>query len=401
VADLYNPGKDIIDAYLKGVAIRQEKERFTTQRELEQQRLELARKTAEQNWKRFESNLEETKRLHDSTIDANRSTINSHLLDTKLKIAKGIQDGDIVIDESGQPQFTKPGTRTQVKANEAGAIETAKTPTLIERAGGVEAAKQPYSLERIDAQNKGRATIQLADQLWKSVENEKNRINARDVAAIRAQATLANKNSTKEEKAQTINDAIDAYKDDIFTGRLPVDNQAFPKGDAGLKIQTAMRANNVRMINQKEADKLTGLRTLDGFINKLGELNSLLQEGGIVGQATNPKIKQLQQELEADLVLFGREAKGEKGVVTDKDIDRLKGAIPQILPGGFTSIRDSEGRKAANSRRVKQAIDVYHEKFDSILGEKISPVQKEAIRKEYGIRERPKAKLPDYLEPVP
>lgn len=394
-------GTNAIEYYLKGRAIKEAREQRERQFQLGLIQRQIEANKLEAQQKQFDKTISETQRYHDAQIDKLKNDVKTSIMDAKIKGSKAFQEGLIDFDQEGNIIYTEKGAAAAAEAQKQGLIAEARNKANVSMQTSLNDIMAERAEKVAKAQLPSRSILQGQLFEHQDIMQQRALANTLEAARIRANATLENKNATKEEKNQAINDLIEGHKQDVFEGRRGLED--LPKGDVGNKVIGALLKNG-KILTRKQIGQLEGFKSLQGFYEKTKQLNQLLQQGGLLNQTTNPQIKQLQDELAADLVIFGREAKAEKGVVTDKDIDRLTGAIPQLLPGGIRSITDKNARKEANDRRVKEIENLIHEKFDNITGPNINPAQKSAIRESYGIikpiEKKKNTSVPDYLERV-
>jgi len=397
------PGTNAIEYYLKGRALKQQREANESRAAIAQQQAELRAKQLEDNWKINEIKAQEIKRFHDAQIGKMKADFENDLIKTRTQLATAIQNGLLEPDpeKQGEYRLTKAGTAAKAAAEAEALREKAKSGVRVEEAqqmipikaqtaGEIAQAQLPAKTNEMLIRSELAGAAAKAQRDWQTIEKAKDRDAQRANTILRVNATLANKSATKEEKDQVSAQMVEDYLPDILSGAPEGVLEALPKGDAGLKLRNGVKAQGYNILTRKQAENLEGMKNLQNFYAKAKELQETINSG-VIGNIG--KIKQLQDELAADLVIFGREAKAEKGVVTDKDIDRLRGAIPQILPGGKGAIL--EGSKKANERRVNSIIDTYHEKVTGILGPKIKSEQERAIRERYGLMPR---MAPSYLK---
>lgn len=400
MAEIYNAGRDIMDAYFKGKQIRQGREKLAAEQQIAYAQLEARNQQLEQAWKIHEQRLQEQSKYHNAQIAKMQADFDLKQKEYRVTLARGVADGILKPDLENPGDFisTEPGTREQIKNKAAVDLQTQLSPVLIQRAIDSLKGTQPIRTQAAIDQAVGIDTA-VTDpnredtQAFTAEQNRLNREARRGDALLRARATLANKGAAAAEKAQVIQDLYDSSRDDIFNGSIGLDDPSM-KGSAGIQLIQKARTDGIKILNKDEKDKLDKIQSLKAFYNKAAELNNLLSTGTPVTQAMNPRIKQLQEELSADIVVFGREAKAEKGVVTDKDVPRLEGAVPKILPGGFTSLGNSKARKEANQRRVNDILNIIYDKTEGIT-KNMDPIQRKAVFERYNIPARQRKMNPD------
>src|ERR1700752_1455680 len=224
-----------------------------------------------------------------------------------------------------------PGWRPKSTAENI-ADEVAKA-TGVTRA--TEAEKQPNRIGLAYTQGDIAAQKQANQQVFTAEQNELNRKAAMDRALLHYQGTMAKANATKAEKEEAVQGAINAFGPDVFAGRTTLDqiNKMAHTGQDSLKMQTAFKQAGTKLLSDKNVEQIKSTNNFWSIIDKVHQLNALLQRGNPLTQGFQAKGSALQEEINADLGPFVKTAKEEKGSLSNTDISRAQGNIPQILPG--------------------------------------------------------------------
>jgi hypothetical protein len=400
----------VTDAFLRGREIRDR--RIAQQQQFELQKSELAQQAQklEQAWKISENTLAETKKLHDAQIKKMEADIGVAVQKSRLETADAFQKGLIKPDPNAPGGWTETELGTAARTASGNKVAEANAliaPKIAEQQalipGKIEEERQKGTIKSLNEMTVAGNKAMLDDitlkekQKFEADQRAKDREVRREGIKARTDFTLNNKAAAKEEKKAAMDDLVNNFMPDVIAGRLAVDNPAFPKSDTGAKLQSVIRGQGYRLLNQNQIADLNLLPRVHAFLDKIDALNKELQTGNPLTQSLNPEIKRLQNEIETDLVLVGRSFKGERGTVSDKDINRLRGLIPQILPGGALSAFQQEANKKANDRRAKDAHEMYHSRVDQLIGPSTKKEQRDSIMQEYGLRSR-QTKLPSHIE---
>lgn len=377
----------MVSAYLEGLKVREARESRIAEAEARVEANKLRAQQIADAWNKFQTEHKLNERNIDSQIEARDSQNKARDAQTKnlsanlmLTAFKASQNGDLsainnlppeakeIIYEKMFPgmkgfydQF-KPQTTQEVdqrEINKAGGIATAQSD-----------ARLPAQREMAILQGNIQASNQGQRLSAQAIENEKNRVAARENALIRANATRTNKAATLDEKKAADNDAIEAHLPDIYTGQVALED--IPKGDIGVKIQSRAKKDGTRIFKKAEIEKFNANPALQTFIDNIKAYNEAIRNGNLL-DARNRK-----NALQADLGLFGRNTKGERGNLSNQDIAR----IGELLPGIMTFDQKE------NDRRVKEIENIYFNAMDQAF-RGMNPVQRKAVEDRWEIRRRP------------
>lgn len=381
MAEFYNAGTDIINAYLAGLKVREAREARIQQGEQAKELAEIRKQQIKDAYEKSTRELDLRAASDLSTANYQKAQIENMKANMALRIFNGIHKGDLssiadnpeavqaFFDRAGIAQFKNLKIPTQEDINKQTYAES------YNKASGIDDATKGTKLELANANNAGRIAVALSNQQAKAAESELNRRANKENTIIRANAMMANKNASANERKQSIQDAIDSHRDDILTGQTALED--IPKGNAGLAIQNAIKSEKGRIFTRKERDKFDEAPNLATFIDNVSELRNAVNNYDLT------KARGLSNSLQADLGLFARNTKAEKGNMSNQDIAR----IADLLPGWTYS-------KAENNRRVKAIEDIYFTKMEQIL-RGTNPIQRKMIKDRWSIRERPTKLSPE------
>lgn len=396
-------GTNSIEYYLKGRALRQQKEETEARTAVAQQQAELKAQQLNDAWKINEIKLSEAKRFHDAQIAKMKADFTIASQNSQGQLAKLVADGILEPDPQNPGAFipTEVGKRAIVLANEAKLKaqaqadvdvnkQTQLNPIMAERAGAVAKAQLPAKSVFANIESELRGKAAQAQRDFTAIENQKNR----DAAYARAQLTHSLGSQAKaEEKAQAITDTVDADWQEVLEGNITQEDlNRKLTGEAKVKVQNEIRRRGGRILKDEDKANVSALSAAKNFHTKLEELNKIIDkhstpQAAALDPAYQAQLKYIQQDLDA----WGRAVKGFKGMITERDTQRLEGGIPDPLPGGKLSIfQSAKAIKAENAKRVKSVENFIQERFNMVTRGMTSD-QKAAIRKRYSI---PSLKVP-------
>lgn len=366
--------RHVIDAYMKGVQLRQEKEQQEEAAEIRRLQIEEARK---QFLEKHELELKkalDNENLHKSTIALNQARIKDYGTRAKIAGLNALNNAKSITTPDGrritlQDIIPDGFDGLQIEALTPQQQADLAVKTEGEKAQAKAVVEQPNRIALIHEQGKNQIANILTKANLDSVENEKDRKNRIEVAEINARRAFANRNATREERKAVIDEMVGAHENDILSGQTALED--LPKGDLGNAIQSRMKAQGTRLFLRKERDKFNEAPDLANFIDNVAALNKALKSYDF------QTARDLRNSLEADLGLFARNTKAEKGNMSNQDIARMA----ELLPGW--TYKNEE-----NARRVKAIEEIYYTRMDQIL-RGTSPIQREAIKQRWGLRDRP------------
>jgi hypothetical protein len=380
MSELYNVGKDVISAYLSGLQHKERREALVNQALYRQQQMQIAQEKMDDARKKFEQEhgLELKKAASDA--DFKKAQIKNWGDTIQLNTARffnnpGVTTPDgrrIKLNLPGQEQpieLLTGGERSQQKADEAGLVT-----------GAQEGAKIPFDINRIQAQSNATRGIQMAHENWLATENKLNRESALERAKIHAEAVASNKAATKEDRQSAATNAADLYAPDVMSAKTAIEDLPSKNNQVGLDIHTQILGRGIKGFNRKDIEKFKNAQPAYNFVEKIKNLNEAIRSGNIGNYA------QQREDLLSDLAIFARSAKEETGVLSNPDIDRAKGAIPSMFPGGALGI--FANKQQENDRRVKEIENVIYGKIDNLMSG-VNPVQRKAIMQQWNLKERP------------
>lgn len=222
--------------------------------------------------------------------------------------------------------------RTQVTAG----VQSERNKALSEQAKATQAfrAKQLELQEQRLKQDKQIATARLGVAYAKlSADKSKNAVVDEDAAAARVETIEAVKKGILN-------------KDDI-TKLVPMSQRETFYKD--------LRRAGVVPMSAEQAKAVGKFQDLVGFYKKMEELRVELDSSVLQGLPTT-RAAALAEELMAGAEGYGRDLQNMKGVLSDKDIDRLKGGLPSWMLS-----LDKSGR---NARRVRDFRETLKRNFN-------------------------------------
>jgi len=396
MAEIWNPGSDIIEAFLKGVAVKNQREANVqrAQHQFEMQKLADA-KMKEQS-RQFEDRLRETKDYHTGQMDLNKKKFDQTLKLFKYQIAEGLQKGTIrLADNEDGFEFTEPGTQqkvaTQAKVDEkraliAPTVEEAQAllPTHVQEAREKSMAELPARTNLAMIQSELSGAAQKAQRDWQTIENQKNR----DSALARANLVLEGRlNATKAEKDDLVQQTVDSHEPEVLTGRMTFeDMNKVMSANTRAATQNELRKREIVPLHDTQREDLKLLPMAQNFYGKLKELNEIINSHPDPRTAElDPKYVAKMAEVQQDLDAWGRAVKGFKGMITERDTQRLIGGIPKSWAAGLRSIMaGKKDLRTINQERLDKIEDFIQEKFD-LITRGSSSKQTSAVREQYGI----------------
>lgn len=383
--NFYNAGSDVIQAYLRGKQLDDARKEDLAKAEIARMQAELRQQEITEATHRFTTKLQQDRDIANSRLDLEKQRVNLQAKQLGIAGLRAIQSGEMEGPDgqpiqvgkilSGDPDYFNKLTIPTQAVRDQREVDKA-----VNKEKAIQAVKLPY--EREQALLKGEIAANAQERLFNFQRTEKSldRANVLEAARLRAQATRENAAATREEKRAVEDEAADIHAASILDGSSTLE-EIHKLGQIGVKAINRAKAAGVRPINNKDRDGLIALGAVQRFYDKAKTLNELLQKGNLADQATSSTISDLQEQLQVDLTGFARMV-GEKGVISDRDIVRMKGAIPKILPGGVRSLLSEEGRKKSNNTRVREIEKLYFEKKNSIL-KGIPPSQLKALEERY------------------
>lgn len=138
-----------------------------------------------------------------------------------------------------------------------------------------------------------------------------------------------------------------------------------------------LRKAGVVPMDEVQANATRKFQDALNFYRKMDKLKDVLNSSAIEG-AWGTSGNDLAAELLADAEGFGRESKQMKGVLSDKDIERLKGALPSWTPGLDKTVR--------NQRRVNDLRETLKRNFNETF-KTLPKAQRIQLAEETGMME--------------
>ena len=380
--NFYNAGTDVIQAYLHGRRIKDTKEAQIAEEEIKRQQAELRAQEIQEAAHRFQTKLDQDRTIAEAKLDLDKQRVKNQAKILGIQGLRAIMSGNLE-NVDGSPIDVPRILGGDLSKLIIPTPET-KAAREVEQVAAKEKAVQTVRIpfEREKALLAGEVAANRQERLFNFQREQKqlDRNAAHENALLRVQAVRANKDATIADKRAVEDEAVDVHLASVLDGSSTLE-EIHKLGQVGVKTITKAKANGIRPINNKERDNLIALKSLERFYDKAKELNTLLKQGNLADQATSAKISDLRDRIEVDLTGFARMV-GEKGVISDKDIVRMRGSLPVLLPGGLRSVFDSKGRAKSNDERVRDIEKLYFEKQQGIM-KGVSPAQAEALRNRF------------------
>jgi hypothetical protein len=202
---------------------------------------------------------------------------------------------------------------------------------------------------------------------------------ARELAEARiaaAQANRAAKAAAKEviDPADEAKERISLLKDFEAETFTKEDLVKFPQKER-IGILRDLRDNEIDLLTNDQKASVTAFDTMAKFAERAEQLIRIY-DGSIIQGLPLTEAKNLEASLLADLEVFGRGTKEVKGVFSDKDIERIKNALP--------SGQWRQNRSADNRARVALIRSQLGRKFEETY-KNLTPAKREQLRERAGL----------------
>ncbi len=411
-------GSKIINAYLAGTKIKQQNEQAQTRLKMEDEahkaRIEEGKAKLEEEKRQFDASHAIQKTLRDmqhqqalsglqlNTAQTGLTPPDSTVTETAPPTEQNISQFTESLDLNNQPiegapapvinkQVTLPNGLGSYSApdpfsfarQQAGLKEIGQAPDIkkaLAIAGGTEKIRQTGRMElftekaREDAKLKeqefaNKKSLQEAHDAATGTMWQQRNEATKEAARLRASAAFANKAANRAEK----DSAISAIADDFKDGSSTFDQ--LPKGEDSLRLRGKLAAEGYRVISKKDQENLEGLSTVKQILNLYDSLNSAYKTHG-AQSILSPEVRDLETRADALSGIMSRLYGGERGVLTEKDVERVKGARPSKLNTIFDSKR--------NDARMTDLKSFYNEKAKQFKGT-MTPQQSQAVDKRFDL----------------
>lgn len=404
----HNVGSDIIEAYLKGVAVKNQREENISRAQQHAEAMKLRDQQLKQNLQIANDRAAETTRWHDLQNEKAKADRKVKIFEAITKKSRSLQLGfeELIDPQAGfvtddgelnvaNFRETPKGTAIRLEAEKAGLIERAKTDPLVNRAYQMLPVEVTKAREKALAELPARTNLamiqselqaknQKAQRDWQTIENQK----MRDAALSRANLVLEGRlNATREEKNNIVQQTVDSHEPEVLTGRMTFeDMNKVMSANTRAATQNELRKRDIIPLHDQQREDLKLLPMAQSFYGRLKELNAIINTHSDPRAAElDPKYEAKMKEVQQDLDAWGRAVKGFKGMITERDTERLIGGIPKSFPSGPKSLLDSKKSiKEINQERVDKIEDFIQEKFD-LITRGSSSKQTSAVREQYGI----------------
>jgi len=375
MSEVWNVGKDVISAYLSGLQHKERREALVNQALYRQQQMQIAQEKIDEGRKKFELEHKLNTEKLASEDALRKATINNF----GVKIRQGGLDilnrakGNL-LGQDGKPIDINTVLDPTANAIHYKSVEDQNKEEVdkqVRIAQGQEDVKQPGRVELVHTRGNIDAANDAANKAADAIQKEKDRQNRITVANIRASAVHNDKASTKADKDAVDKDAVDLNLPNIMTGQTTLEDLNTLPAQTRLKVQNAALSNGFRIMKKEEQEKFRATPTLERFIDKVKAYKDAVNGYDLV-QARN-----LYTSLQADLGIFARNEKGERGNMSNQDITRMAKLLPGLT---FT--------KEANEQRYKDLENIYHDRMDQTF-RGMTPTNRAAVEQRWGIRSRP------------
>jgi hypothetical protein len=388
MAELINPGKDIIEAFLKGVQVRQQKEGQAQRLAIAMTQAKLADERAKAQREQFILNFKQRDELNDSTIKhrqaleaAADATRKLQATSNKIMGLRSQAEGYIDFDDQGNPIPAQPGARAKVLAGQAGAVTTAqqeaKTPFDVFKAGLAEMAQKRDREDR---------------QTFTADQNAKMRANQVAMNTARLEQRSWDQTVKRDQKIKDLDQDADDRAQDVVEGNPAGTVEMMPKGQLALDLMRRIRARYgpIRQFTLAESNDLKGMRELTAIIKEGEDLSNKIKEGGAwASMGGDTDINAAIKKLRARIEVWGRGVLEMKGVFQEGDVQRAYGSLPELNPGGPIGMFAIESNYKNNMERMKSARQMYHERIDNLFGPSIDPTQRTILYKRWNLMKKP------------
>lgn len=388
-----SPINTIIQAYQTGVARRQQAEQFKQEQELKRQQLEQEAELQKQNLERQALAQKATQKYQEADLALKKATLGQNIQQQTLQSGvtpAGYEVKNINPDFFGESanityqnpltgeQFTVPDTRSyfqQQAENQRIALQPQTEAKQI-----IEAAKQQAEQIRQEAiKNKDLERAVALEgykaqlQSLKSAEDYKRAI---DVAKIKAAASSA----SKAIPAADLDVAVQGLANGTYTVEdLP--RLGIPAASR-LNVLKSLRDQGIAPLKKEQVGKIQEISSVFDLYKKARQLADAVAPTNTSPAASlfqgakhklDPGIRALEDELTGKLGQVARVISGEKGMLSNKDIERSRGLFPSIYQ-----------TNEVNQRRLKEFQAAIKDRIDK-LTTNMSSAQREQILKQYGI----------------
>lgn len=380
MANIYNPGNDLVSAYIQGrhLALQRQSEQFRQEQEKEQQQLE--QKKFQEVQKEFElrHTLDQKKlegehalavaqhnlvgqQLKASLADLYSRGIfkSTYQQETPEERQAGLEQNAYNLNTGGQPVFPKtapvqvspevkgpdftiPGVNLDLSQistpEERGAAEASlKTPLLkaeTQQKLDIAKALQPFEMQKIEAKGKQQTALQTQKDAAALQRTQATVEGQKAAASIRSQATVeaakikaaAPKTGAVLDDEQIGNDAMLAA-----TGNLKVEGTT-PQNRA---VRQTLTSQGYVAFDPKDAAKLKAVNDVKGlydFMTNFANTKLATSKLGAAGQAITSAfplsdLNNLKKEVRARAGNISHVYGGEVGRLTDQDITRALGIM--------------------------------------------------------------------------
>jgi hypothetical protein len=390
---IQNVGSDIIEAYLKGVATRQQKEhqllQLRQQMEIakmreayqqEQQKIAKGRLDelikhneateklagAKQNWRQTVDKLTMGKLVKDFVLIPDDNPDNPTGL--KMNLPEKMQEAEIAHKVNEYKAMTQPAVERQQEMD-----LKANLPTFL--------AKQAFTHDKA-------LDIMARQQTATALENRLTREAAMDRLKLRLKEQGQAK---KAEDQQLINDFVASHSEDVLAGRISrEDLRKELGGDKFLKVDNAFKSANINMLGKDNQKDLAALQIAQNLLQKARTQRDYINSWKLpsASQFTGTYTSQ-ENLMNADLDSFSRAFKGYKSAITERDTERTKGLLPSALPGGKYSLGSKPAQiREQNNKRIEELEDLLQEKLN-LMTRGMTNEQREVIRHDFQIENPP------------
>jgi len=264
------------------------------------------------------------------------------------------------------------------------AVEEAKQKVIGARESDRLASQHEYRLGEIGAQGDIQSAIHFADR------ESREKMNAARIAAM-LQGVRMKSASKGAGNASNLKQLAETEHLQFLTGDATEESLArFTKiADRGGFVQ-ALKDSDTNVLSKAQANAIHGLSPLISTYNKFKNYANAIEKSasksmfGVAASRIDPDVVSKENEAISNLEALARSIQAMRGTLTDRDVERARGAMPSLAPGGAMSVTNYKKVAEANQRRLDD-LQYYILKDFNDNTRNFSPIQKQALMNRVGI----------------
>jgi len=329
-----NFGNAVMDAYFRGVQMRTQRQQVENNKIQDQNELKLRQQVADDHAKQFKDQQAQQEQHFNKTHALQKAANELHNFEAKGRFERDINDQvaagrgtrEPIPGMIGQDNFVPFSTPLEMGQGAA----AAQAPVLEAQ------ANKAISVENNAAINRQELDSQKAVEAQALQAKKEAGLDARNAATNTARLLAANlKISAAKTRGETkagLNEAGDSYatlKENIMDGHITKEGLR-TSGFTGVKEQTiALEAakNGVHILDRAQEKDLTNIGEFANIYKIAVKLNEAYKSLDL------PKAYLYEKELDAAKGKLAAAIGNEKGVLTQKDIERQEGNLPTKMKG--------------------------------------------------------------------